>query len=760
MSKKFKLLALTLACVTTLGMGMINAFASAKTKVVVEDSFNDLKYEGSTNGGKWVSTFAGDPSFKQSGAENPALQFVAGQSGCESVQFGTKNKIENIESVSFSVKMPSSMTNDNKNSWMAINFFPQLTTTTGNNAYHFSVSVEEKHIYGKGENTERSAIWGDLFPEYIEENGSIFDTWVSIKIVPTSETTLEVYAALRATNPEDTVFPSEPVLTVDGIRTDAEANTSFKNAYVLFGCEGSGSGVSIDDIKIVGSNMTVEEDFTSSILNEEIQAYPSNKIGTALKIVDNNTLQISNAKAGDRVIAKQAIEADTSIAEDLIIFEASFNVKMHKSSTDEIAFVFGLPAVGADPLQSSNAYVIGKNYGKLVKYVDGEVAYETPENEQHKLNQVTATKGADISIKIYKDGSVDVYENGVIKSSLAKAEGYAGFYGFATLSDTTGTTNIDNVVVRNTSYYVPVTKSVTHNFSNDFFGNAGFEDFVITGTSGRVVVEDGKLFYDGCADDRQFGSAHQYDSFIMDYQLCSIDVGSDKTKTNNWIGLDIGRSSANLTHYGTNIMLAFYLAPAPGVQEMSLWSYVSESSTIDRETVKIIQHKPIPTSLVRDIQFDNATRTEADIKAGDALCVRWVSDATNENLKLYLKKACESEFTLYAEVRGVNTSGYQAICCTGWTSFKIDNFSMSNTSPIYEIANNEVPETIYPDPIIKEVYTAPDVDVNWEEELKIMGTVNGGNGGSSKGCKGSVAGSLAMLPLALIGALVIKKKNH
>ena len=153
MSKKFKLLALTLACITTLGMGTITAFASAKTTVTVEDSFNDLSFEGSVDDSKWVATVT-DPAnstIKQSGSENPSLQFVSGISGGESVQYGTVNKAEGLQSVEFSLKMAESIKGTEK--WFAVNYVPALehSKVRGSNHYYSPIMIDPKKVYVKGE---------------------------------------------------------------------------------------------------------------------------------------------------------------------------------------------------------------------------------------------------------------------------------------------------------------------------------------------------------------------------------------------------------------------------------------------------------------------------------------------------------------------------------------------------------------------------------------------------------------------------------
>ena len=764
MSKKFKLLALTLACVTTLGMGTVTAFASAKTTITVEDSFNDLAYEGSVNGETWKTTVSGDATIKQSGSENPSLQFVEDQSGGEQVQYGTTRKVEGIESVEFSFKMSDTINNTSK--WFAVNFVPALehSAVRGSNHYYSPIMIDPKTIYVRGSgNNQASVNWNTLFPEYMSEYGTITEAWVSFKLVPTSATTIDVYVALRAANPADTVFPTVPQLTINGTRDEQkqklleygiEEDIDYQNSYVLFGSEGRGHGSNLDDVKITATSGNIEDNFTSAIRSEELQSYPDGKIGSALKVADNNTLQFVAAQAGDRVVTKATIKEETSIAQDIVVFEASFRIKMAKTCTDEVAFVFGLNGADADPRQNGYAYVIGKDYGRVIQYRDGEVVYES--DKENALIQVTAKKGAEITLKVYKDCSVEVYEDGKYKATLPAADKYVGNVGFAALKNNSGLVDIDNVLIKQTAYYVPVTKSVTHNFDNDFLGNKGHEDFVKNGAG--VSIKNGKLVFDHCADDSFFGSAHQYDSFIMDFQLCSIDVGKGKTEEGRWLGLDVGRPSKTSTSYGNNLMLAVHIVPYTGVTEIDLWKWNQEDSTTDLKEIKIQMYKNIPAELFRSIQYDNETTYESDIRAADAVCFRWVSDATNESLKLYLKKACETDYTLYAEVKGLNTSGYQAIRCTGWSTFKIDNFSMANTSPIYQLAGNEPPE-VQVKTETEIIYTKPDVDVNWNDEVRLNGTVKASTD-KKGGCKGAVTGCVGMAALALVGAFLIRRKDR
>ncbi|MBE5742613.1 MAG: hypothetical protein E7360_04785, partial [Clostridiales bacterium] len=129
MRKKIKLLALLLAIVATFGIGTVNAFASATTKVVLDDSFNSLEFNGTVDSNKWATTVADveNPSIKQAGASNACLQFLQNKSGGEEVQLGTKDKITNIEYVSFSLRFPST----SAGKWIMVSFVPNLVGATG-----------------------------------------------------------------------------------------------------------------------------------------------------------------------------------------------------------------------------------------------------------------------------------------------------------------------------------------------------------------------------------------------------------------------------------------------------------------------------------------------------------------------------------------------------------------------------------------------------------------------------------------------------
>ena len=86
-----------------------------------------------------------------------------------------------------------------------------------------------------------------------------------------------------------------------------------------------------------------------------------------------------------------------------------------------------------------------------------------------------------------------------------------------------------------------------------------------------------------------------------------------------------------------------------------------------------------------------------------------------------------------------------------------DNFSIANTSPIFDVANNEAPEVITKTET-NTIYDKGHVDVNLEEELILNGLTTSKPSSEKAGCFGSVSGGLTALVLAA-AVIVLKKKK-
>ncbi|MBQ4268599.1 MAG: hypothetical protein IJB97_02990, partial [Clostridia bacterium] len=267
-----------------------------------------------------------------------------------------------------------------------------------------------------------------------------------------------------------------------------------------------------------------------------------------------------------------------------------------------------------------------------------------------------------------------------------------------------------------------------------------------------MYVQDGKLVWEGTSDESVFGSAHEYDSFIMDYKVCNIYVGTAdmadgaKTAAGKWIGLDIGRSKATIKGWAEYAMFYFQITPTGQTSNVSF--YTNANSKVDKDSVVTTQVKPIPAELWKAIQYDGVLTEKQHVDEGDAVCVRWVME--NDVLSLYLKKASETAFTKYFEAKNLQATGYVSLRCTGYTYLELDDFSMANTSSVYICAENHVPEKI----IEKEeviIYDRGNVDVNWNEEVKAN---------EKSGCGSAISSvGLTTATLALAGVALLKKRR-
>jgi hypothetical protein len=670
------------------------------------------------------------------------------------LQLATVNRYDNIQSIQFDFKL----TSDDNTTWLGVNIVNDAMLDEGlqgnTSIYTVPILIRSPQISANTVTFDKNASWSNLIG-----TDNIAGEWVTIKIVPDATgRSASVYTAKQGDE-----LPQTANLTMTW--NSANSKRSFSEGYVAFGTTHIGLDQYIDNIEIKADGATHSEDFTPGGLSWTEKGI-FQKIGpgsaAGLTVYDNSALQFENAKTNDRIISVQSIAADTSVVMDMVVLDATFNVKMDAEAalTDEIAFVFGLSEQRTDPMKGSYAYVINKNGGRLEKYTaDGKVELSSQNMNRNSFGSITGKNGANIQLTVKKNGEFAVYENGnKIAASFDKVETYAGYFGFAAFSDLSTDVLIDSVGVNSTSYYVPKTKSVTHNFSNDFFGNEGYEDFVTKGLpDNSLYVKDGKLVMEGASDGTFFGSAHQYDSFIMDYKLCNIYVGTpdmevtQATKEGRWLGFDLSRQTKKISDYGSYLMLYFTIVPSKNASFVSLSAYTKSSSetAADPDSYVISKVRDIPVNYFNDIQYDGVNSQKANIKDSDALCVRWVSE--NGVLKLYMKKASEADFTLYYTIMGLELNGYFALCNTGFLHAELDDFSMANTSPIYECADSEAPETIIKDKEIY-IYDKGNIDVNWEDELVL-------NASDKGGCSSSVA-TMGGVGLTLASAVFLFKKRR
>ena len=719
--------------------------AGAQKQNVVTDGFNDAAYKGSYNPDKWIST--GNNKINQTLTSDSYLHNDGRPAGNgETSMFAIKDRVTNLKSLQFDIRFSS------QNQWISVKFNKTSTVTpNGTNCYEIPMMIYD-HAFTSH---DKSSLSGTAnFTE--TTGGSAYNRWITVKLEPQSSTILKAYAAPQGGD----FYPGAAMYTL---------NAAGENEFDFLNCQigiqsANGCIFDIDNIIVQSDNVNFTESFTDINQDEDETYYQILGNITGYNIAGDSYLIVENgAVAGDRLLAAKKVKEDTSVANSVTVIDAQFVVKFPLAATSEekIAFVFGLPSTDAQLNQAAGMLLVGKTKATLKVFANGEQISDDVENTC-TYSTLATDNGSTFNLLVNKNGRIELTINGdkaknagqVVEFTNCVA--YAGYIGFDAYMNISHDLTIDNVVVVNTTYYVPVTKSVTHNFSNDFFGNEGYEDFYLPYShSGSVTVKDGRLNYEACADDVFFGSAHQYDAFILDYKLCSVYVGNDSMEDNQrtarrrWIGLDLSRKYKEQTTYGNYMMLFFEVNPEEGQEEKYLNMYTNDESPIERDKTKVIQHKMIPTSLIKPVQYDGVTKNVNDIKEEDFLCVRWISDGTS--ISLYLKKGGDAEFTKYATVKDIELNGYFALANTGYTYLQYDDFSMANTSSIYVCADNEAPETI----TVTEtevIYDPGNVDVNLDEELRING--------AAAGCGGSIIATSAILTtLAIAGVTVLLAKK-
>ena len=429
------------------------------------------------------------------------------------------------------------------------------------------------------------------------------------------------------------------------------------------------------------------------------------------------------------------------------------NVNFKDGLNDSLSFAFGIK----DETDYKKGCVTLDMYANGIKFAQVDTEGVKRDLTEKVKTDKLVKEATTLRLTANKDGQIRAYVNDelLLESKVLTADYYAGAMGYIVTEDkaNSGVVMVDQIQVYTTRYKVPVTKSVTHNFSNDYFGKQDFEDFIMNSTGGGQYVQDGRLVWDGLSDYSYFGSAHEYDDFILEFKICNILTSENKsdihaTGLDRWLGIDIAKSVPGLEEYGSSAVFMFNINSQNEYDGIGY--YVAAESNVDKAAIpsNIKLNNKIPSSLFKAISYDNNRTFKTDIAEKDAVCVRWVAE--RGTLRLYLKKACELNYTLYTVIENVDTTGYVALCCTGYTFLELDDFSMSNISSVYVPADNYVPETIIKTEEVF-IYDRGNVDVNGATEAQL-------NESSEKsGCGSSVA--YCVTPVAILGSAIILKKK-
>lgn len=720
--------ALTLGCI---GGSAITANASEKSNTIVKDDFSNRTYLDTVDTTQW-EVFG--ENVKQSKGQNSTIKFLKKQSDGGVAAAVTSEKYA-MTSLQFDY-----YTSDTLSSWIGLNILsdvsakiptiygsPILFTHTDLSPNGVKIDGQNKIFQILGESNTGKKYRGEWFTvryEFDAENAGKFD----------------LYFARQGEE-------LKKAITV----TANAANKVFNEGYIRLGLNSSADGYLEYDNFIIKTTdgKTITEDFENGLGIFELR-------GKGIIVDTGASLGFNDAAEGERVITKSTVVGDDSILESLIGLNATVRLSVADESS-RIAFLFGLSRKSTEPFaRGSYAFVFDNEKIYLVKYGEDKAEEVLAEKT---LESITDTDvGTKINIAFNKNGVITVTENGDDANALTYNAGsaiYAGYAGFAAASENTDAKVFEAEFV-NETYFVPTTKSLTHNFSTDYLGNEENPDFFMTSTPNNTLsIKDGKLNYNGCSDGTIFAPAYTYDDFILDYKITDILVGNDDTPVdqatskNRWIGLDIGRTSYDSTKYGSYLMFYFSINPSG---KNALNAYRGNGASVP-EDLTITENAAIPNELFTAIQYgatneDGTVKDITDVKSGDAVCIRWVAE--NNTLKLYMKKASEKQFTLHYTVTGVETSGYIALCNTGYTFMNVDDFSIANTSNIYVCGDNDYPETIVEEVAPKYEYNKYLFDTNLNEELNYLKT---------SGCSGSMNSSVLFAVLGALAIVTFAKKN-
>lgn len=750
----------------------VTAFAREKETTIVKDDFSNDTYTDSVNSANWetYTSQTEENTVAQLKSDNATLKFIKKRSDGGQVAAYTSAKYV-MKSVQFDFFMEEGFDN-----WLGFDIVSSIPASGIPSIYGSPILFTGKEFSPNGVdiisgNNKYANALGETYSNTKNYNGE----WLTVKYV----------FNLDKTN-EFTLWFGRQGTTLAQAMTVTAKNASrvFNEGYLRLGVNNSkGGSVHYDNVVIETTvkNQTQEggdtvvtwtdgevitEDFENGKGIFEIKNDGSQRKVRA-QVSSGSGLGFTEAAKGDRVVAKIASVVDDGLLASLVGLDVSFNAKVVEDGS-LLAFAFGLKKKTTEPFSiGTYAIVFSNQDAKIIKYVeDGDNVEEEEIGKVNLANISDAEVGSNINITFNKNGELVVTErdvegsNGNFSDVSAKFDlgggVYAGYVAFASAADATYA-QVGEVEILNTTYTVPVTKSLTHNFSTDYLGNEEKPDFVMSSIPANTMsVKDGRLNFNGCSDGSIFAPAYQYDDFILDYKITDIYVGEEGAKddeataSGRWLGLDIGRENYGTTSYGSYLM--FYFRITPDGEYTTLTEYkANDGDTPEKLEITPIDGKGIPSSLFNDIQYTNDI---SSVKPGDAVCVRWVSE--DNSLKLYMKKASDKKFVHYYTVEGVETSGHVALCCTGYTYCNIDDFSIANTSPIFECGDNDYPETI-----IKEVepeydYNKYIFDINFDEEKNYL--TDKDRYVSADGCSGSTGSSLFGIA-SILALLVVFNKN-
>lgn len=747
-NRKTKVAAGCMAAILGLSMffPFVDVSAGRKTKTYM-DNFDNEATLGSYDAEIWSELGTGG-TIKTSQLKDPGkvLEFKGKAVNGENTVMMSLDWYWEVHSLSFDIKVPEQA------SWFGLDFvdidepedYVGDYKKKGDPMCYGSFKMSDEAVFG---------LAGTNWTDWGFSSKNIAGQWVSVKIESNDAKT----GTMNLTPKGKAFDPSKARNITLGDKQ------SFYNSNIVF-IDYAFSGYMLDNIVMKTDTGVVKEDFSDG-KNQYFEAITllEDTSNFSFQIVEEGAvrkLSFDGAAAGDRLVSNKAILAEDKYLEDTEeVLHATYCPDYSKgNASSEIAYVFGMSDLGSEPFVSSWAYVVNGTSGKLVQFNEKGV-----EKVKAKANFGKTLKGDQVEISLTKAGVFKAYLNGKQILSCKGVKNYAGYTAFAAKSKIKKPVYLDEVVISNNIYDVIKTKSFQDDFSKNRLGTEGNSDYAYYAESGSINVLNGELSYEGCLDGTYFGPAYEYETYEMTFKLTSILTTEEENEKQNatapdrWIGIDFGKQVSTSKQYGTYGMFLIRVthpedkkASEWKTADVALWR-LEGSSELKGET--FTQVKAIPASYFKNISYDGKTKMREDISADAAVCFKVV--AKSNRMELYMKRADEKKYTLYATVDHVNPAGWMAITCTGWSYWTIDDFAVKNTAKIY----TEAPEVVIEE-FQKVSYEERGLnveDTGWAEEQKL--NENRDSGMDPMILIGGIAGVIVLLGIGVAFGVVRKKKK-
>ncbi len=761
-TKGIAALALTGALMGTAGAGLVTAFADVQDQGIVADDFQSTEAVGSYDNKAWTAYADEGAPFKVEALSEATNMFRLGGTEAKETAQGmvSERAFTDLKEISFDMFYGST-------GWMSFWFTAEAPAVTGD-------------LVGTYKNTFGAS-------NFLNGN-----KWVSVRIKIYSSTYAKMFVVPRGEAWPDEESPTREFDYTSKVQNNEQESNGqgfndnnpgfdMKNNYfsMYFNTsEGKDRYFLFDNFKFVegDENTVTTEDFEGGLDNTETKMRTLLKNGSVadqavVSVAGVNKLAINGAKKGDRFISnKEIAKNDTYLTDDAKIVNTSFEATF-ANDTDKIGYVFGMSAKDGDPFKNTYVFEMSATGAEIARY-NGEGEKESLTNATVAYSSIAGT-ATSVSITVNKGGQLSA-SVGATPFTFDGIGVWDGYTGLVAVEDTTGKTYIDDLAISSKYYKVPVSKSVTTNFTTDYNVKDSKDttgaDFAYNPSGGTITVNDGEMNWTHLSDDMYFGSVYEYDEFICDFKLTSIlynpadMTGASSTPCNKWIGFAFGKRALSAA-YGSNAMFLIRITQSSAADNnvpdetwdtasVGIYKSSANSTSPNATGSKVAS---LPAQLFKDISYDGVTTTRNDIAAEDAVCFRFVASAKENKVDMYAKKASDGAYVHYYTIENVKVSGYASLACTGYTFLSIDDYSMVNTAEIYSLPDTYVPEADESNKEEVVTYDRGHVDVNWEEELDL----NAAQTTEEGGCNSSISAGAGIGVATLLGCAVtvFKKKK-